>query len=362
MLRICLLVLAVARCCLAAQPLFETTDLFVQGEAGVHTYRIPALLETKRGTLIAIADARQDSDRDLPARIALVMRRSFDNGHTWTPPRKLVDPPEGGVGDASLLLEHGTGRVWCFFSYGPPGIGFRTGHAGARTGPTTFQIHAMHSDDDGQTWSAPEDLTPQIKDPAWEAAFVTSGTHMETTQGRFLLPLVVRYAGDVVSARNAYSDDRGKTWHVGQPSGAGTDESHAVELKDGTILQNFRDRQTRLVGRSKDGGITIENLHPDPVLIEPGCNAGLARDTHSAKDVLIFTNPASHVRERLTVRLSFDNGQTWPQSRILWAGKAAYSSTIALHDGTVGVLYERGVERSTEKITFARFNLEWVTQ
>ena len=135
-----------------------------------------------------------------------------------------------------------------------------------------------------------------------------------------------------------------------------------MELKDGTILQNFRDGQTRLAGRSKDGGITVESLHPDPVLIEPGCNAGLARDTHSAKDVLIFTNPASHVRERLTVRLSFDGGHTWPQSRVLWAGKAAYSSTIALSDGTIGVLYERGVERSTEKITFARFNLEWVAQ
>ncbi len=351
-----------ARLCVAAPPLFETTDLFVQGEEGVHTYRIPALVQTKRGRLIAIVDARRGSASDLPARIALVMRRSFNSGRTWTPPRTIVQPAEGGVGDASLLLERETGRVWCFFSYGPPGIGFRTAHAGARTGPTTFQIHAMHSDDDGQTWSAPQDLSPQIKDPGWEAAFVTSGTHMETSKGRFLLPLVVRYPGNIVSARNAYSDDRGKTWHVGQPLGAGTDESHAVELKDGTILQNFRDSQTRLVGLSKDGGITVDNLHPDPVLIEPGCNAGLARDTRAGKDVLIFTNPASHVRERMTVRLSSDNGHTWPQSRILWAGKAAYSSTIALGDGTIAVLYERGIARSTERITFARFNLEWVSQ
>lgn len=361
-LRGCFLIAAAASLCLAAKPLFERTDLFASGEAGVHTYRIPALLQTKRGTLIAIVDARRDSARDLPARISLVMRRSFDKGHTWTPPRFVVQPPEGGVGDASLLLERETGRVWCFFSYGPPGIGFRTAKAGTRTGPTTFQIHAMHSGDDGQTWSEPQDLTPQIKDPAWEAAFVTSGTHMETTKGRFLLPLVVRYAGNTVSARNAYSDDRGKTWHVGQPLGAGTDESHAVELKDGTILQNFRDSQTRLVGLSKDGGITVENLHHDPVLIEPGCNAGFARDTHSGKDALIFTNPASHVRQNMTVRLSFDSGQTWPQSRVLFAGRAAYSSTIALDDGTVAVLYESGIATSTDKITFARFNLEWVRQ
>lgn len=361
-LRACLLIAFAAQLCLAVNPLFETTDLFASGEAGIHTYRIPALLQTKRGTLIAVVDARRDSARDLPAHISLVMRRSFDNGHTWTPPRTLVQPPVGGAGDASLLLEHETGRVWCFFSYGPPGIGFTTGKAGARTGPATFQIHATHSDDDGQSWSQPEDLTPQIKNPAWGAAFVTSGTNMETSKGRFLLPLVVRYGGNVVSARNAYSDDYGETWHVGHPLGTGTDESHAVELKDGTILQNFRDGQTRLVGLSRNGGITVENLHPDPVLIEPGCNAGFARDTHSGKHVLIFTNPASHVREEMTVRLSFDNGRTWPRSRVLFKGRAAYSSTISLEDGTIAVLYERGTATSTDEITFARFNLEWVRQ
>ena len=346
----------------AQKPWIQTTDVFVQGEASVHSYRIPALVQTGRGTLIAVADARRDSSRDLPAHIALVIRRSSDNGRTWTPAGTLVQPPEGGVGDASLLLERGRNRVWCFFAYGPPGIGFNTSRPGARTGPSTLQVHAIHSDDDGQHWSEPQDLTPQIKDPTWQALLVTSGRHIQTRSGRFLLPLVVRDGAGAVSARNAYSDDAGRTWHVGESLAPGTDESKAIELKSGIIIQNFRDGQTRLVGHSRHGGVTLYDLRHDPVLIDPVCNAGLALDTHAGKDVLIFTNPASHVREKLSVRLSSDNGQTWPDSRILFAGPAAYSTVTSLHDGTIAVLYERGDLSSTEKITFARFNLAWVTE
>lgn len=346
----------------AEKPWVQTVDLFVQGEAGVHSYRIPALIQTNHGTLIAVADARRDSSRDLPGHITLVIRRSFDNGRTWTPSRTLVQPADGGVGDASLLLERGRHRVWCFFAYGPPGVGFKTSRPGTRTGSSTLQVHAIHSDDDGQNWSKPQDLTPQIKDPVWQALFVTSGRHVQTSKGRFLLPLVVRDGAGVVAARNAYSDDAGRTWHVGESLGPGTDESKAVELQNGVILQNLRDGLTRLVGHSRDGGVTLYDLRHDPVLIDPICNAGLALDTHSGINVLIFTNPASHIREKLTVRLSFDNGRTWPDSRILFAGPAAYSTVTSLRDGTIAVLYERGDVSSTEKITFARFNLAWVTE
>ena len=113
-------------------------DLFRQGDEGVHTYRIPALIETPKGTLVAVADARHDSARDLPARISLVMRTSRDRGHTWSRVVTIRQAPEGGVGDASLLADRRSGRIWCFHSYGPPGIGFGTAKPGARTGPSTF--------------------------------------------------------------------------------------------------------------------------------------------------------------------------------------------------------------------------------
>lgn len=343
----------------ASSAFFTQTDLFHQGDNGVRSYRIPALVETKKGTLIAIADARQDSAHDLPARISLVMRRSFDRGKTWSPITTILKVAEGGVGDASLLLDRDTGRVWSFHAYGPPGIGFMESKPGERTGAHTLQWHAMYSDDDGATWSEPADLTPQVKDPAWRGLFATSGTDIQTRSGRFLVPIVVRDAQGTICSRNAYSDDHGRTWKIGGPAEVGTDESHNVELKDGVILQNMRNGKTRAIARSKDGGVTLEPTEHDAALVDPSCNAGITRYTRGGKDIIIFTNAASTKRENLTVKLSYDGARTWPVARTIEAGPAAYSTVIVLRDGTIGVLYERGEKNPAEKITFARFNLEW---
>ncbi|MBI4903959.1 MAG: exo-alpha-sialidase [Acidobacteria bacterium] len=188
----------------------EQLDLFHQGDGSVHTYRIPALAETRRGTLLAVADARHEGTGDLPGRISLVMRTSSDKGKTWAAARTIREVKEGGVGDASLLVDARTGRVWCFFAYGPQGIGFRTAKAGERTGAHTLQVHAMYSDDDGVGWSAGVDLTAQIKEPQWQAMFATSGSHFQLRSGRYLLPCVVRDERGAVTARNAYSDDGGE--------------------------------------------------------------------------------------------------------------------------------------------------------
>lgn len=337
------------------EPLWQV-DIWKQGEGGVHTYRIPALIETRKGTLLAVADARYDNTRDLPGKIALVMRRSSDRGKTWSPSRVIREVKEGGVGDASLLLDRKSGRIWCFHAYGPPGIGFRTAKPGERTGPTTLQVHAMWSDDDGMHWSDAVDLTAQIKDPSWEAMFATSGTNIQTSKGRYLVPMVVRGSDGVVMSRNAYSDDRGKTWRIGPGIGPGTDESHAVELRDGTVLQNMRSGPRRAIARSHDGGVSFGPVTHDEALIDPVCNAGITR----TGNLLIFTNAASTKRERLTVWISEDNGATWAYRRVLHPGPAAYSTVIALQDGSIGVLYERGEMSAIERITFARFPVGWV--
>lgn len=342
------------------QAFFEQVDLFQQGDGGVNTYRIPALVETLKGTLIAVADARHDSDQDLPARISLVMRWSIDRGRHWGPTRTLRVVTDGGVGDASLLLDRKTGRVWCFHAYGPQGIGFLTAKPGERTGAGTLQVHVMYSDDDGATWSPAADLTPQLKEPSWQALFSTSGTDIQTRSGRYLVPLVVRDAGGKVSSRNAYSDDQGKTWKVGAAIGTGTDESHNVELPDGTILQNMRNGKTRAVARSSDGAITFGPVEHDAALIDPACNAGITFDRD--RGVLLFTDAAATKRANLTVRASYDEGRTWPVARTLHAGPAAYSTVIVLKDGSIAVLYERGDKYPAEKITFARFNLEWTKE
>jgi sialidase-1 len=349
-MRIAISAILLAAACGAAE--LEEVDLFHQGDAGIHTYRIPALVETRKGTLIAVVDARHDSTSDLPARISLVMRRSTDGGRHWEPMRVLREVKEGGVGDASLLLDRTNGRVWCMHNYGPPGVGF----GNSQPGPNTLQVNAMYSDDDGVTWSAPVDLTPQVKDPAWMGMFATSGTNMQTGKGRLIVPVAVKDEKGVIGSRNAYSDDHGQTWHTGGWAGTGTDESHAVELGDGTILQNIRGSHTRGVARSRDGGVSFGPMEHDAALPDPICNAGITR----YRDVLIFTNAAdSEKRRRLTVRLSYDEGKTWPASRVIQEGPAAYSTVIVLRDGNIGVLYEQGEKISIERITFARFPIDW---
>jgi sialidase-1 len=281
------------------------------------------------------------------------MRTSSDRGRSWSAARTIRSTPDGGVGDPALLLDRRTGRVWCFHA-------FAALPSGAKR---NLQCHAIYSDDHGANWSAPVDLTPQLKDPSWDDLFATSGTHFQTRSGRYLVPMVVWDAAKVMSSRNAYSDDSGVTWRVGAALGPGTDESKAVELSDGTILQNMRYNgasRRRAIAKSHDRGITFEPLHLDDALIDPVCNAGLFR--HRGSGALVFTNAASTARrENLTVRLSFDEGKTWPRSQTLHPGPSAYSTAIGLSDGTIAVLYECGVKHSTERISFARFSLRFVS-
>jgi len=344
----------------APTPQPTAKPLFTRGQNGVHTYRIPALLEARNHTLLAVADARQDSEDDLPGKISLVLRRSTDQGRTWSPIQTLHAVPEGGVGDPALLLDP-SGRIWCFFAYGPPGIGFRTAKPGPLTGPEVLQLHAMSSDDDGHTWSAPTDLTPQLRDPSWHAFFVSSGTHFVTSNGRYILPLVVRDANQQVTARNACSDDRGITWRVSPPIAPGSDESKALEVPGGIILQNMRSAgKSRLLARSTDGGITFTPFQSNPALIDASANAGFARYRDPRHNLLLFTNAASTRRENLSIRFSRDNGLTWSPPKTIHAGPAAYSTVLQLSSGAIAVLYECGTKQYTESIAFTPLTLDWL--
>ncbi|MBE7541569.1 MAG: glycoside hydrolase [Bryobacteraceae bacterium] len=343
----------------AQSPSLHQVDLFERGFAGVHTYRIPALIETRQGALLAVADARHDNGDDLPGRISLVLRKSTDFGRTWTPQSTLVQVPRGGAGDASLLLDR-QGRVWCFYAYGAPGIGFRTAKPGPLTGPDVLQVHAIVSTDGGSSWSRPTDLTPQIRDPRWHAVFATSGTHFVTARGRMIVPLVILDENKAITTRNAWSDDDGRTWKTGPAVAPETDESKAVEIAGGVVLQNVRNGPARLVARSTDGGITFHDARHHESLNDAGCNAGFARYRHGGRDLLLFTNAASTRRENLTIRASADAGRTWPAARVIHPGPAAYSTVLPLRDGSIAVLYERGDASPYERITFARLSPDWL--
>jgi sialidase-1 len=152
-----------------------------------------------------------------------------------------------------------------------------------------------------------------------------------------------------------YSDDHGAHWKIGGVVGSLHNESTIAELSDGSLLLNMRSyakRNRRSVATSHDGGLTFSNSSFDEALIEPVCQGSLIRLGKGRKAVLLFANPASTKRENMTVRLSRDNGQTWPDSKVIHKGPAAYSNLAGLKDGSIGLLYEKGERGPYEVIRF----------
>jgi len=128
-------------------------------------------------------------------------------------------------------------------------------------------------------------------------------------------------------------------------------------------MRSLRGRGKRAVSVSSDGGLTWASAVDDPTLIEPVCQASFIRYTWAVageKSLLLFSNPATTSgRYRMTVRLSYDEGKTWPVGKVLHEGSAAYSSLAKLPDGKIGLLYERD---DYHVIEFASFTLEWLKE
>ncbi|MDX2512462.1 MAG: sialidase family protein [Desulfobacterales bacterium] len=168
-----------------------------------------------------------------------------------------------------------------------------------------------------------------------------------------------------------YSDDQGNTWQNSEPVQVGTGEGCLVELSDGRIYYNSRayffDGKRRN-GWSYDGGETFTDFGIDEQLIEPingGCNAGMVLyppELTDGKDIILFSNPAAETRERMTIRASFDGGKSWPASKVIHDGPAAYSAMTVADDETIFVLFENGDKHPYERISLASFKLGWLLE
>jgi len=208
--------------------------VFVGGDNDICEYRIPALITTNAGTLLAVCDARVSKPGDAPNNIDQVLRRSVDGGRTWLPMQRIVDyPGTEAAADPSLLVDRTTGRIWLFHAHAPEGIGSGQSQPGL-SGPT-FGYHVVTSDDDGLTWSRPRDLTPMVKDPAWNAFWPGPGRGTQTRDGRLLVPSTCSHKA-VCSSHMVYRDDHGKTWPVAKtvypgPSGCFTSAAKKVVLR-----------------------------------------------------------------------------------------------------------------------------------
>jgi sialidase-1 len=252
----------------------------------------------------------------------------------------------------------------------------------AGTGKSSRTVWVLHSRDDGMTWSGAVEMTSEVKkaDWTWYATGPGVGIQIRAT-GRLVIPANHAEAGTGVHRSHLFfSDDHGATWKLGAVADAGTNESQVVELSGGRLMLTMRNHPPkaenfRMVATSEDGGVTLSPARPDPALIEPPAQASLIalpdsialprglqpRSKQGGPAWLLFANPASAKRERMTVRLSRDEGETWGWAGVVYEGPAAYSSLAVLPDSTIGLLYERGERSPYEKITFARFSLDWLT-
>ncbi len=345
----------------AGDPL-EQVDVFTGGKDGYHTYRIPSLLVTKRGTLLAFIEGRKDDSRD-HGDIDLLVKRSSDGGRTWSAQQIIHE--EGGaakvtIGNPCPVVDEGNGTIWLPF---------------CRDNDDVF---ITSSSDDGVNWSKPKLITSAVKKPGWGWYATGPGVGIQLRHGRHKGRLVIpcdhgaEHEGKLARFSHVFfSDDRGSTWQLGGNSAPHTNESQVVERSDGSLLLNMRNHlgrdggQPDLAGRraiatSRDGGVTWSERQFDAALIEPVCQASLIR---YHRKTLLFSNPAStKSRARMTVRLSRDEGKTWAMSKLLNEGMSAYSCLARLPDGSVGCLYERGRERYQELVTFARFPLSWLNR
>jgi sialidase-1 len=354
-----------------AGPLAESTDVYRSGESGTHTYRIPALLATSRGTLLAFAEARRSGAGDA-GDIDLVVKRSNDGGRTWSPARTVWDDGPNTCGNPCPVQDRDTGTLWLLMTWNRGDD--REPAIIAGTSRDTRRVFVARSDDDGETWSRPAEITAQAKRPDWTWYATGPGAGIQMARGPHRGRLVVPCDHIEAGSKKYYShvifsDDGGRTWALGGTTpGDGVNECEAVETADGGLLLNMRnyDRTTpaRQVARSADGGATWTGQRHDDALIEPVCQATIRRlswPDGGRPGVVLFANPASTTkRERLTVRVSRDDGRTWPVARVVTPGPAAYSCLAVLPDGTAGLLYETGAKSPYERIAFLRFHLDWL--
>ena len=346
----------------------EKTDVFISGEGGYHTYRIPAVIRAQNGSLLAFCEGRKSSGGD-SGDIDLVLKRSTDGGRIWGPTQVVWDDATNTCGNPCPVLDESTGTLWLLLTHN-----LGTDHEkeiAARTAKGTRTVWIASSKDHGLTWSKPAEITATTKDPSWTWYATGPGIGIQIKNGphagRLVIPCDHNYddpddpthTKHISGSHAIYSDNHGATWKFGAPIHPKVNECQVAELFDGrgTLLMNMRSntgRNLRAQSTSADGGTTWTAPADAPALIEPVCQASIIRHV---SDLLLFSNPAAKTRINLTVRVSADGAKSWRDVAVLHPGPSAYSSLVSLDAGTAGCLYENGEKRAYERITFARFAL-----
>lgn len=356
------------------------------GQDGVNTSRIPGLVTSKKGTLLAIYDARWENDRDLQGNIDIVLNRSQDGGRTWSPMQKVLDMgqwgglPEryNGVSDACILSDDKTGDLYLIGLWMHGVLDSKTGkwienlsdtstiwnhqwrEKGSQPGydvKQTSQMLITKSIDDGLTWSLPHNITKQVKKKEWWLLAPAPGRGITMTNGILVFPVEGRNEKGIQFSTIMSSKDKGVNWEVGQPAYFNTNECQVVELSDSSLMLNMRERSNRkrMEGNGRAISVTTdmgtkwtEHSTSRNALIEPACQGCLYRHNYTEngvkKHILLFSNPNSkEFRINHTIKVSFDDGRTWPEKYWLLLDEglgAGYSCLTSINENTIGILYE----------------------
>lgn len=339
--------------------MFEQIDLFSEATDGYHTYRIPAMVTTPAGTVLAFCEGRVHGRGDA-GEIHILLKRSCDHGRTWGPAQVVVAESGMTCGNPSPVIDRTTGRIWLLLCKNDGD----KGETVICRGQAERTVWITSSMDDGETWTEPREITSDVKKSNWTWYATGPGHGVQLTGGRLVVPCDHIVGRDFDRHTDPYhshvivSDDAGASWRIGGIVDAGTNECMVVELEDGTLYLNARDysgAKRRAVARSTDAGNGFGALSWDEALIEPICQASIVRYPSGP---VLFANPASTRRERLTVRASFDSCRTWSSGLVLHEGPAGYSDLTVAADGTVLCMYERGTEDPYERLTLARLELQ----
>lgn len=337
------------------EPFCDSVCLYRPGDYGSAKWRIPALLCLDDGTLLVVNDKRKYNHRDLPEDIDIVVRRSSDNGKTWSEPQTVIEGKgyKHGYGDPALV-QCQNGDVLCVFAGG-------NGYwASSVSDP--ISIYVMRSTDRGQTWTGPEDITSVVWDGSTHhGAFVASGNGLCLKRGE--------HAGRVLFAAAAcrnganqsdnyviYSDDNGYTWQRSTKAYSLGDEAKLIELSDGTVLLSVRRSGARGYNRSSDGGATWGSQGEWPEMQANACNCEMLRVDDTT---LLHSIPNSMNRENVSIYESNDEGQSWHSPVLMVDGPSVYSSMTRMKDGTIGLYVEVGPDTSCS-LYYYHFNMAWL--
>jgi sialidase-1 len=326
-----------------------TTKILRQnGADGVHTYRIPGLATSKRGTLLAVFDLRYENSRDLPGNIDVGVTRSTDNGETWSQTTRVLDYEGSGVGDPTILVDQETGRIFVAALWSQGNRAWN-GSGPGLTPQETGQFVLTWSDDDGITWSKPISITKQVKRPEWRLCFNGPGCGIQLRNGTLVIPAQFRNAQGVPHSCFVSSSDHGHTWKISPRCDARTSESQIVETSSGMLI-SMRD-ESRSGQRKWQQWDGTNWSTPWLALPDPVCQASLLR--HPAGKLLFCNAADAKRRMRLTVRESSDDGRTWSEGRVIDPKISMYSCMSVMRDGRIALVYE-----GTQGLHFARFALE----